>query len=374
MNKIDFLNDPDVEGFIEYFANIINGSISIEHSYLDRKLRKTLEFKSLYSGLEQYQWNDIDFQENKVEIDVLVSKFKSSSSADSFYDACVDTLYWGDGNRKGSLYTHNKNWLDQLDCVRSNILQALNVLTKDELDVSLFKSQYRSNAGFTKIYAFIRPEEFIIYDSRVAAALAYFIILYCESKQYESVPRHLQIRVAEAKGNSCRVFNVAGLKFKKWTNSQNHAESNVFANWIITEAFKKARKSKSNQFNDIREIEAALFMIGYDFPELKKDVNAISTETQPLKKKTNHQALFDFIESNPELMPKTFNYESVLALASKFLGSATKSGQQYASLKFIQHFCNALDEDISHQLSQASDPRKIESIDAAKTKCLYELK
>lgn len=376
MNKQEYIRHSDVAEFIGFLADIISGELPLKHAYYDRKLKRTLEFSTLYSAFEQYHWNGANFYDNKAEIDVLVDKFQSSNSSQSFYQTCIDTLYWGDGNRKGSLFTHNKNWLDKLDCVQSNVLEALHILTNDELDVSGFQSQYRSNAGFTKLYAFIKPEEFIIYDSRVAAALAYFIILFCQSKQYKSVPPLLQIRLAEAKGNSCRVFNVYGLSFKKWSNSQNHAQSNVYVNWLVTEAFKKATKLKSNQFQNIREIEAALFMIGYDFPEFsqksasrkKGDKQSLSTKT-----KTNHQVIFEYVTSQRPL-PESFDYTAVLALARKVLSNATQSGQQYASLKFIQQYCNALDERVSIQLQKTTDPRKIEHLAYAKTKCNYELK
>ncbi|GHF02676.1 hypothetical protein [Thalassotalea profundi] len=284
MNKQQYLNTPEVAEFINFLANIISGDISLNHKYFDRKIRKNLEFKSLYCGFEQYHWNNSNYETNKLDINLLVEKFESSNSKHSFFQACTDTLYWGAGNTdKLKLFTSNKEWLDNLDDVQENITEALSLLTSNHVDVKDFGTKYRSNAGFTKIYAFIKPDAFIIYDSRVAAALAYLIILFCQQTQRVEIPEYLQIKLAKGQGNSNRLPEIAGteLKFKEWgSNHKAHAISNVWANWIITEAFNKANNVSCNKFNNIREIEAALFMIGYDFPSLTSNKRV---ENQPHK-------------------------------------------------------------------------------------------
>ncbi|WP_064663377.1 hypothetical protein [Pseudoalteromonas sp. MQS005] len=273
MNKNDYLSNPEVAEFINFLASMISGDMSLNHKYFDRKLRKEIEFESLYCGFDKYHWNGSDYQTNKSDVDLLVKKFKTSNTKESFYQACTETLYWGAGNTdKLKLYTSNKEWLDNVNDVQKNITEALELLTNSNIDVNNFGNKYRSNAGFTKIYAFIKPDTFIIYDSRVAAALAYLIILFCQKTQRFEIPEYLQIKLAKGQGNSNRLPEIAGteLKFKEWgSNHKAHAISNVWANWIITEAFNKSKGASRNKFNNIREVEAALFMIGYDFPELK---------------------------------------------------------------------------------------------------------
>lgn len=47
-------------------------------------------------------------------------------------------------------------------------------------------------------------------------------------------------------------------------NSLTHARSNVMANWVLTEALDGICFDADTASNDLRAVEAALFMIGYD--------------------------------------------------------------------------------------------------------------
>jgi hypothetical protein len=54
------------------------------------------------------------------------------------------------------------------------------------------------------------------------------------------------------------------IEFSKVKNGEDHALWNVRANWIIEAALIKSDKSDEDMIKNMRELEAALFMIGYN--------------------------------------------------------------------------------------------------------------
>lgn len=270
MNKVDFLNNTTVTKFILFLGEIINGDIDINHAYYDRKKKEYINFKTLHDGLKKYHWNNKSYETNKNEIDKFVRKLTKQESPKLFYEACLDILEWGAGNNRRSLYTANVKWLKEIikaHNVKDNLNDALELLSAESPCFTEFGERFRMNAGFTKIYALMSPSTFIIYDSRVAAALAFLVIKYCEKYELSNIPPELNFTLADAVGESCRnpSNNEKGYTFSKsGSNQQKHAISNVKANWILDSTFNKYKDS--TPFKNIREIEAALFMIGYDFP------------------------------------------------------------------------------------------------------------
>jgi len=128
----------------------------------------------------------------------------------------------------------------------------------------------RSNAGFTKIYSLLF-NDFIIYDSRVAAALGMFVVRYSRYRNLLSVPAAL--RFCWMGGMSRELLrdpSVGPWKFPSADHLQ-HIESNVRANWLLAACVNGSRFEQLIDANPylfpvkpLRALEAALFMIGYD--------------------------------------------------------------------------------------------------------------
>jgi len=329
MNRTSYLNSPIVKGFIIFLSKVINGDSEINHTYIDRKKNEKFFFSTLYEGFEKYHWNNEGYNANSDKIDLLVDGFtNSNTNSDLFYKACLDTLEWGAGNKGLSLYTNNSQWLDKLGTshnVKANLDEALELLDSESPCFTEFGDKYRMNAGFTKIYAFMSPDTFIIYDSRVAAALAFLVTKYCDQEGLSNVPPELSFTIADAQGESCRNPSIKekGYLFSKWrSNQKKHAISNVQANWILYSAFKKVEDS--THFDDIRQIEAALFMIGYDFPQYSIssniDVNINPKKNIKIKKQTKKDQAVALYEQSED---KSRKY--ILPLFQKNIG-LTKAG------------------------------------------------
>lgn len=122
-----------------------------------------------------------------------------------------------------------------------------------------------SNSGFTKIHSLI-IDDFVIYDSRVAAALGMLVFMFCKDTGKTSIPVELQFAHGGSRKNPNSINDrrdpSSGVfKFPPINSSHTvHVINNIKANWLLK---KVVEKSNSN-FVSLRQLEAALFMIGYD--------------------------------------------------------------------------------------------------------------
>jgi len=170
-------------------------------------------------------------------------------------------------------------------------LSVLNNSSSDDMHHNL--RDLRSNAGLTKVYS-LALKDFIIYDSRVAAALAWLVNSWCSNKQ-QLPPEHLRFACMKANAKDplskprspntdiFPYFTASG----KIENHLKHATWNLRANWVLRESLDlviKGQKNKSHAaFQSVRDVEAALFMIGDNLRfELAKTVNR-STAQSPQK-------------------------------------------------------------------------------------------
>lgn len=136
----------------------------------------------------------------------------------------------------------------------------------------------RSNAGFTKIYALVF-DDFVIYDSRVAAALGMLVVRWWARKsptikRRSLIPPPLQFCHLPAMGEANRDPNTNALHisgFPRCTSQLQHLRSNIRANWLLTRALRGTHFEAQIRarfahlpVHPLRALEGALFMIGYD--------------------------------------------------------------------------------------------------------------
>jgi len=122
------------------------------------------------------------------------------------------------------------------------------------------------NSGFTKIYSEL-IDDFIIYDSRVGAALGFLVRRFLEDQSIDSVPDPLKFAFGAPRSAALnRNPSSEQYIFPQLRNDAVfHIKNNIKANWIAKEL---AQQSRFHQVdNGIRALEAALFMIGYHIPK-----------------------------------------------------------------------------------------------------------
>ncbi|WP_187387903.1 hypothetical protein [Bradyrhizobium sp.] len=154
------------------------------------------------------------------------------------------------------------HWLNRnSESLCKKLQDSIRLLRDDRLSLERFDGQdLIMNSAITKIVSLADEEEqLVIYDSRVAAALAFFAIRFAE-RIGKNIPSVLRFAVAN---ESRRNPSTAEFQFDRLFGSQRdlcHASMVRLTSTLIQNVACGATP---------REIEAALFMWGYDISQSK---------------------------------------------------------------------------------------------------------
>ncbi|MEC4747532.1 hypothetical protein [Methylomicrobium sp. Wu6] len=282
MLKNTYLSRPDVNDFIDWLSLEIKQN-NLIHSYTLPNNTK-ITFQGLADAFNQYAWR-FNFSDPTGQIHTgsafidsarcfvtLASGLQANLPPNPANDqvicewACA-VMMWG-GVTNGNvdwLKTNVVGLAREVDNVR-------NILSGNDEDPAVMNPIRRFNAGMTKVYSLIVPN-FIIYDSRVAASLAWLVAAWCKQAGRASVPKELafpcmppkegenpRIRKSRNPSNNTLIFpNMNG-------NVKRYAQWNMRASWILRECLTRSNNTVFHQqgSNDLRALEAALFMWGYD--------------------------------------------------------------------------------------------------------------
>lgn len=282
MNKADYLASKDVKPFLDWLSTRLDVSGSITHQYINRKTGAIWACDSLYDAYKKYKWpfsfNDLhgkkqkgfSFADNTMQLgyirECLQSAYTSSNDSD-LAEASRMVFEWGGVTKDNVPWAKEQAQLKKLMAEYRSATTCLPPATADDR-LSVFTLRF--NAGLTKVYSLLL-KDFIIYDSRVGAALGWLVVQYCQDAKLATVPTLLAFPWAKAKEGDNAVSpknrnpRQGAYKISQIVSGQPHAIWNVRASWLISELARKA--SKFNTLTDpMRAIESALFMIGYDLP------------------------------------------------------------------------------------------------------------
>lgn len=278
MNKEQYLSQPIIEGFISWILPKISEKGIFCHKYYNAKSKSDWECNSIYNAFENYEWPFSCFIPNvgevkgksylasksaleKIEIGLKESILEKNSA--KLFEFSASILKWGGVTRS------NKN---KLEMMGENILAyydySIRTLNPQKVNLSDDFSGIIMNSGFTKIYSLLIAD-FVIYDSRVGAALGLLIRKFLAENRILEIPDELNFAYGNARptkgdDSSRNKRNPSNENYKfpvLRNNDKHHTLNNLKANWLLKQI---ADKSKfSNEENSIRALEAALFMIGY---------------------------------------------------------------------------------------------------------------
>lgn len=283
MKRQTYLAVAHVAGFIDWLAAELESDVLFRHQYVDRRRSEIWQCDSLFNAFEAYRWNHPGNDRlgypagdtpasNAVALDALRRDLLASLDADEpSLRGSLDVMGWG------GVLARNGDWLKNnqkgLAATLSSVKAALE--GDDPLAPLLRAKSLRFNSGMTKIYSLI-CDDFLIYDSRVAAALGWLVVKYCQAKGLERVPAELGFPWAAAKEGQAaenpkwRNPGLGALQFKRLRAGHHHALWNLRASWLLSAvlAHPAAAASRFNQVQapvtSLRALEAACFMIGYD--------------------------------------------------------------------------------------------------------------
>lgn len=278
MNKSSYLATRTVRQFVAWLSKNLD-SETFAHCYINRR-SGSWQCKSLYDAYAKYQWRHHagdTFADSATTLTSLSSALHAAlaSPADdqAARSAATDVMIWG------GVVAGNVRWLNANRSLASDLLAVQAAINaQDTADGVLTDRKLRFNAGMTKVYSLL-CEGLIIYDSRVAATLGWAVRKFCEAQGLTSVPAELSFPWAPAKSTpnhpapKNRDPSSTALSFPKLTSGPLHAEWNLKASWILKAALFSSAGQTSQFGSDpdldtpalqLRAVEAALFMIGYD--------------------------------------------------------------------------------------------------------------
>ncbi len=295
MDRKQFLAES--QDFLRFLSNCIceTEGHSFSHEYRDNKSKNDWECNSVFDAFKNYRYpikkrflnngmaDSSSFASNASVLNRLQSELQkhflncdNTNSENALLQSSKDVFDWG------GVLARNGCWLDGYVAGGSSLCSLYNsardIFLSPAPDLNKIRNDgIRSNAGFTKVYSLLF-DDFIIYDSRVAATLELFVIGFCKSHNLEEIPEHLHFRwmpAKEAKSKKLRNASVGKLKFSGVNKEHNHADSNIRANWLFSELFSnseylgnqaegKTFGSLQNKQEKMRALESAFFMIGYD--------------------------------------------------------------------------------------------------------------
>jgi hypothetical protein len=282
MNRSTYLADFHVAGFVHWMATELDTSL-FQHAYIDRRSGKEWNCTSLFNAFEKYQWNHpgnqrlafnsgSTFLSNAKALAALKADLAAAGTDDSkVVEAASGVMAWG------GVTARNNEWLKLNQAGLARSLQAVQAAINagDPEAPALRCDQLRFNSGMTKVYSLL-CDDFVIYDSRVAASLGWLIVKYCDAKSLASVPSSLCFPWAAAKEAQSAVSpkrrdpGAGPYKFKRLRSGSHHALWNMRASWTLAAVLAHPKASGCGFHgivepkDSLRALEAALFMIGYD--------------------------------------------------------------------------------------------------------------
>jgi hypothetical protein len=283
MLRNQYLGLATVNDFVDWLASNLGHPSMFAHSYYERRRKTPVTFSDLSDASVQYFWKHkgalgtsagTSLISSHTALEALrdaLQKGINTANDTTTLDASLQVMTWG-GVRAG-----NVRWLvANAEGLVRTLASAIAALASGNLAHPALTTdrELRFNAGMAKVYSLL-VNDFIIYDSRVAAALGWIVVKYCQHRKLSVLPGELAFPWAPAKGTANaslpknRNPSQGNYHFPRLIAGQHHAAWNLRASWILSEVLARAPGSHFNGISPIpglRCLEAALFMIGYDLP------------------------------------------------------------------------------------------------------------
>ena len=275
MNKDQFLQDKSVQRFVEWMIPKVDNRNGFIHQYRNRKSRTDWSCDSVFDAYINYGWGfkcDLpghgkvsgkSYAESAWVLSEISRGLRQSMDQKdprNLLSYSRSVLKWG------GVTPSNLERLAQMgdaiyDYYRDAIarLEPLTVATSDNFEGLIM------NSGFTKIYSLLL-DDFVIYDSRVGAALCLLVRDYLEEIEVLEIPATLGFAWKDVRGerNGRREPSKGHYRFRE-LSGRCHIDNNVRANWLLKDIAHKSKFTSTQ--SPTRALEAALFMIGYSVKE-----------------------------------------------------------------------------------------------------------
>ena len=265
-------NHEQVREFCQFLAHEWGGNRQHSYAVPSRgKLQawsRTVDGKWSAVGLadaaSKYAWHGKNFTENKAEFDRLAADLQSAIQRNSNSNVCTilrTIMHWGGADNsyreKGTF-----EWIERnADEISAKLSNAVDLIKDERASLDCFDGvNLTMNSTMAKIVSLADPEQQLVaYDGRLGGALGYFVARFTEEReihQYDVADQLLFAVDRDAK----RTPDTNRIRFPALfgkTRDLRHATMVRWASQLIWQVAKECDSSP-------REIEAALFMWGYN--------------------------------------------------------------------------------------------------------------
>ncbi|WP_205169056.1 hypothetical protein [Burkholderia sp. LMG 13014] len=284
MKQADYITGK-VGEFVTWMSERLDGD-TFKHAYISRRTMTRWACENLFDAYARYLWpyGDLSgygippgnsFDSNVHALETLQKELEAGLAVgdnERVHRAATGVMIWGgvtNGNRK---------WLnDNRNALCHIISRTRDGLNAGDTENPLFaEAHFRFTSGMSKVYSLV-CDDFVIYDSRVAAALGRAIVQFCLEHGLTEVPEGLNFAWAparhapDAQNPAERYPGQARLTFPRLAIGRVYAKWNMLASWLLTAIIDHECTLKSafgtrieSRTRRLRALEAALFMIGYD--------------------------------------------------------------------------------------------------------------
>lgn len=278
LSKEHFLADKYVQDFISWLGQKLDGEF--KHFYKRKKNKKNWGCNSIFEAYKNYNWEFrlkekevSSFEDSSLCLNELSSQLRDSINQgdnELCQEACLAILKWG-----GALRNNEQKIKNLGNSLIRYLQEARDKLTTDTIEEAdfyktLFERTIYMNSGFSKIYS-LYIDDYIIYDSRVGAALGLLVRKFAEERNLSHVPEMLTFAYGNGRGGVNRNPSSDKYKFpllRSGDRYNNHIENNLKANWLLKETLLRNESQFNKEKDSLRALEAALFMIGYSVPDV----------------------------------------------------------------------------------------------------------
>jgi len=218
----------------------------------------------LSDAVSKYVWSGKNFAESKVELDRFAADLQAAMHRESNSDVCDilrAIMHWAGADNKHR-QRRTFEWIERnADEISTKLSNAIDLIKDEQASLDSFDGvNLTMNSTMAKIVSLADPEQKLVaYDGRLGGALSFFVARFTEEReihQYDVADQLLFAVDREPKRNpdTNRIHFPA--LFGK-TRDRCHASMVRWASELIWQVAKECRASP-------REIEAALFMWGYN--------------------------------------------------------------------------------------------------------------
>jgi len=265
-------NHEQVREFCQFLAHEWGGNRQHSYAVPSRgKLQswsRTVDGKWSAVGLadaaSKYAWHGKNFTENKAEFDRLAADLQSAIQRNSKSDVCTilrTIMHWGGADnsyrQKGTF-----EWIERnADEISAKLSNAVDLIKDERASLDCFDGvNLTMNSTMAKIVSLADPEQQLVaYDGRLGGALGYFVARFTEEREIHQYDVADQLLFAVDRDVK-RTPDTNRIRFPALfgkTRDLRHATMVRWASQLIWQVAKECGSSP-------REIEAALFMWGYN--------------------------------------------------------------------------------------------------------------